>query len=142
MPMRLTGWGGAAICVVAMMATPIAQRGAGDGEWRAHGGDLGSTKYAPLDQINRDNVSRLRIAWRRPGLDASITSKAPGLTFAGDFRSTPLMIRGVLYAANGIGTIRPSGLTMAFVPLPSDRAELNTYPLELLMARAMPVAAE
>ncbi|MCD2173604.1 metallophosphoesterase family protein [Rhizobium sp. C4] len=49
------------------------------------------------------------------------------------------MVRG---ASFGIGTIRPSGLTMAFVPLPSDRAELNTYPLELLLARAMPVAAE
>ena len=49
------------------------------------------------------------------------------------------MVRG---ASFGIGTIRPSGLTMAFVPLPSDRAELNTYPLEMLMARAVPVAAE
>lgn len=49
------------------------------------------------------------------------------------------MVRG---ASFGIGTIRPSGLTMAFVPLPSDRAELNTYPLEMLLARAMPVAAE
>ncbi|MEQ1406389.1 metallophosphoesterase [Neorhizobium sp. Rsf11] len=49
------------------------------------------------------------------------------------------MVRG---ASFGIGTIRSSGLTMAFVPLPSDRAELNTYPLEMLMARATPVAAE
>jgi 3',5'-cyclic AMP phosphodiesterase CpdA len=49
------------------------------------------------------------------------------------------MVRGVSF---GIGTIRPSGLTVAFVPLPSDRAELNTYPLKLLMERAMPVAAE
>ena len=49
------------------------------------------------------------------------------------------MVRG---ASFGIGTIRPSGLTMAFVPLPSDRAELNIYPLKMLLERAAPVAAE
>ena len=46
------------------------------------------------------------------------------------------MVRGASFA---IGTIRTSGLTIAFVPLPADRAELNVYPLELLRQRAMPV---
>jgi 3',5'-cyclic AMP phosphodiesterase CpdA len=46
------------------------------------------------------------------------------------------MVRGSSFA---IGTIRRSGLTVAFVPLPADRAELNVYPLELLRQRAMPV---
>ena len=42
-----------------------AQSGADDGEWRYYGGDAGSTRYAPLDQIDRDNVGRsLEIAWR------------------------------------------------------------------------------
>ena len=47
-------------------ATPVltAQQGARGGEWRWHSGDLGSTKYSPLEQINRENVSQLRIAWR------------------------------------------------------------------------------
>lgn len=51
------------------------------------------------------------------------------------------MVRGSSFA---IGTIRPSGLTVSFIPLPTDRAELNTYPLELLRQRAaaVPVAAE
>lgn len=49
------------------------------------------------------------------------------------------MVRG---ASFGIGTIRPSGLTMAFVPLPSDRAELNIYPLSMLLERAVPVTVE
>ena len=40
------------------------QSGAKNGEWRSYGGDAGSTKYSPLDQINRDNVKNLRIAWR------------------------------------------------------------------------------
>lgn len=51
------------------------------------------------------------------------------------------MVRGSSFA---IGTIRKSGLSVAFVPLPTDRAELNVYPLELLRQRAaaVPVAAE
>ena len=34
------------------------------GEWRFYGADGGSTKYSALDQINRDNVKDLKIAWR------------------------------------------------------------------------------
>ena len=48
-------------------ATPAqSQTGATDGEWRAYGGDIGATKYAALDQIDKANVADLRIAWRRP----------------------------------------------------------------------------
>lgn len=54
----------------------------------------------------------------------------------------PDLLRMVRGASFGIGTIRKSGLTVAFVPLPSDRAELVSYPLEMLLARAMPIAAE
>ena len=35
-----------------------------DTEWRAYAGDLASTRYAPLDQINADNFSKLELAWR------------------------------------------------------------------------------
>ena len=34
------------------------------GEWRAYAGEPGSTKYSPLDQINKENAKTLRIAWR------------------------------------------------------------------------------
>src|SRR5262245_33307390 len=33
-------------------------------EWKYYGADAGGTKYSPLDQINKDNVKDLRIAWR------------------------------------------------------------------------------
>lgn len=46
------------------------------------------------------------------------------------------MVRGSSFA---IGTIRESGLTVSFVPQPSDRSELNIYPLELLRQHAAPV---
>lgn len=51
----------------------------------------------------------------------------------------PDVLRMVRGSSFGLGTIRKSGLTMAFVPLPSDRTELNVYPLELLRQRAAPV---
>lgn len=86
-------------------AIGIAQQGAAGGEWRWYSGDLGSTKYAPLDQINKDNVARLQIAWRRPAVDGSLVKRKPDLSFSRDFRATPLMINGVLYSPNGIGLV-------------------------------------
>ena len=89
-------------------ALAVAQQGARGGEWRSHGGDPASTKYAPLDQINKDNVSRLRIAWRRPAVDPSFAANVaggPAISYSHDFHATPLMIDGVLYGSNGIGLI-------------------------------------
>lgn len=71
-----------------------AQSGAANGEWRTYGGDLGSTRYAPLDQINAANFSKLQPAWR---------FKTDTLGARPDFnlQTTPLMINGVLYATAG-----------------------------------------
>ena len=88
------------------MATPAqGQHGAHDGQWRSYSGDLGSTKYAALDQIDRDNVQNLRIAWRRPAVDARLMLQDPDLEFSNNFRPTPLMVNGVLYSPNGVGLV-------------------------------------
>ena len=107
-------------CLVTMVfaaSSAHAQQGARNGEWRYHGGDLGSSKYAPLDQINKDNVSRLRILWRRPAIDASLRKPA---IYSHDFHSTPIMVGGVLYASNGIGLVEAfnpaTGATIRFWP--------------------------
>ena len=76
-----------------------------NGEWRSYSGDQGSTKYAPLDQINRTNVKNLRIAWRRPAVDPLLSGKDPKLQVPNNFRATPLMIGGVLYSPNGVGLV-------------------------------------
>ena len=47
------------------------------GEWRHYSGDNGAKKYAPLDQINRANVTQLRIAWRRPQVSANSSRPIP-----------------------------------------------------------------
>jgi len=76
-----------------------------DGEWRSYHGDRASTKYTPLDQINRDNVSQVRVLWRRPGVAPKITAAEPDLNPFYNFRSSPLMVDGVLYASNAVGLI-------------------------------------
>ena len=50
--------------VIVSGAAPLAQSGARNGEWSTYGGDLGHTRYAPLDQIDADNFSQLEVAFR------------------------------------------------------------------------------
>jgi quinoprotein glucose dehydrogenase len=64
-------------------------------EWLNNRGDLASTSYSPLGLINRDNVSKLRIAWRWK-------SDNFGATPEFYYRVTPLMADGVLYTTAGI----------------------------------------
>jgi quinoprotein glucose dehydrogenase len=68
--------------------------GAANGEWTTYGGDLASTRYAPLDQINRANFSKLEVAWR-------FKADNLGPTLETNFQSTPLMVGGVLYTTAG-----------------------------------------
>ena len=56
----------------------VAQQGApANGEWPTYGGDLGGTKYSPLDQIDRSNFESLAIAWRWQSADASLSIDTP-----------------------------------------------------------------
>ncbi|MFN6980178.1 MAG: metallophosphoesterase [Gemmobacter sp.] len=58
-----------------------------------------------------------------------------GLHAATDILDTE-NLRMLRAGAFGFGTVRASGLTMAVIPLPSDRAELFRYPMAALRARA------
>ncbi len=82
------------MAVLSARGAADAQSGAGDGQWRYYGGDAGSTRYAPLDQINPDNVADLEIAWRWQAANFG-----PQPEF--NYRTTPLMVDGVLYATAG-----------------------------------------
>jgi quinoprotein glucose dehydrogenase len=75
-------------------------------EWRYFGADKAFTRYSPLDQITRDNVSKLRIAWRKPAVDPKMKEAYPELKVSGNLRSTPIFVNGILYAPNGVGLLR------------------------------------
>jgi glucose dehydrogenase len=74
-------------------------------EWRYFGGDHAFTRYSPLDQINRDNVKNLRIAWRRPATTESLTQAFPDLRVNAYLRATPIIVDGVLYTQNAHGLV-------------------------------------
>src|ERR1700757_4933600 len=63
-------------------------------EWKTYAGDLASTHYSPLDEINASNFSKLEIAWR---LKTDALGPRPEYKLEG----TPLMARGVLYTTGG-----------------------------------------
>ena len=83
-----------ATAVISMAAALSGQSGTRNGEWTTYGGDLGSTKYAPLDQITAANFSSLEIAWR-----FKVDNLGPRPEF--NLQSTPLMVKGVLYSTGG-----------------------------------------
>src|SRR5438128_2362404 len=70
------------------------QSGTRNGEWTTYGADLGNTRYAPLDQINAGNFSKLEIAWR-----FKTDSLGPRPEY--QFESTPLMVHGIVYSTAG-----------------------------------------
>jgi quinoprotein glucose dehydrogenase len=74
-------------------------------EWRQYGGSQGFDRYSPLDLINRGNIQGLRVLWTRPALDSSLTQQFPDLTAGAYFRSTPIMVEGILYAPDGVGLV-------------------------------------
>ena len=64
------------------------------GEWPTYGGDLASTRYSALDQINADNFNKLQLAFR-----FKTDNLGPRPEF--QFQGTPLMVNGVLYVTAG-----------------------------------------
>lgn len=63
-------------------------------EWRYYAGDAGGQKYSKLKQINRGNVSKLKVAWEFHTGDVSDGKEFP---VRSAFETTPLMVDGVLY---------------------------------------------
>ena len=98
---RLTRTAVAAALVGALALQGVAS-GASDGQWRMYSADNAATKYSPLDQINKANVGRLKVAWRRPHTPPDIPL-SPARRPNNNFRSTPILVDGVLYASNGLG---------------------------------------
>ncbi|MBI2422433.1 MAG: PQQ-binding-like beta-propeller repeat protein [Candidatus Hydrogenedentes bacterium] len=79
-----------------LLVAAVGWAGSDGTSWPTYNGDLGSTKYAPLDQINKDNVSQLTLAWQWDSPENALAAKDRRLmTFAHE--ATPLMADGVLY---------------------------------------------
>ena len=84
-------------------AALLAAASGNDGDWPVYGHDSGGTKYSPLDQINRQNVTRLQAAWTFHTGDMYDPKGRGGKKSA--FESTPLFIDGVLYVTTPFGRL-------------------------------------
>lgn len=63
-------------------------------EWRSYGGDPGGSRYSKLKEINKSNVSTLKLAWTYHAGDYSDGSEYSAKSA---FETTPLVINGVMY---------------------------------------------
>ena len=94
-PTRLKAFASLLLLLPFLIPQPsAAQHGTPGADWLFYGGDAGSTKYSPLDQINAENVHELEIVWR---WKANNFGPRPDY----NWEVTPLAVDGVLYATAG-----------------------------------------
>ncbi len=92
---------GLAICS-ASAAPPGRQSDDDESQWGSYGGDPGGNRHAPLQQINRQNVRQLEIAWTyRTGELGADFARAENLTF----EATPILVRGSLYLSTATNIV-------------------------------------
>lgn len=86
------------VAATAVVTLANVARSQSAGEWTAYGRDAFGSRFSPLTQITRENVSRLEVAWtyRTGEMDAQ-TRQPPKL------EATPLMVDGTLYLSTPFG---------------------------------------
>jgi len=82
------------LVLVLLLITPSLAADQSSVEWPYYGNDQGGQRYSPLDQINRGNVSNLKIAWVYHTGDVSSGDLGPSKT---GFENTPIVIDGTMY---------------------------------------------
>ena len=92
-----------------------AQYGTKSGDWPSYGGDTGSTKYSPLNQITVENFEQLEVAWTWTSIDADLDLEAiqeiNDAVRINNFQGTPLKVGNKLFiitALNQIAAINPT----------------------------------
>ena len=85
---------------IALLVSSGAAAGANSADWPNVGNDKGGMRYSTLDQINRENVKRLQVAWTYHTGD----SLAAGETI----ECTPIVVDGVMYVTTGRSRWSPS----------------------------------
>src|SRR5437868_15094440 len=84
-------WRALFLCTVA-----LAKAAAADQDWANVGGDKGHQRYSNLDQINRNNVATLQVAWTFHASDAGTATT---------IECTPLVIGGVMYSTTAFSKV-------------------------------------
>jgi len=84
----------ALVGVLCCCAGALGAQNAGSAEWPNYGNDPGGMRYSPLTQIDRKNVSKLKVAWV---FHTGETSDGSGDRRRSGFETTPILVDGTLY---------------------------------------------
>jgi quinoprotein glucose dehydrogenase len=91
------------LALICISPSTLAQSTSDIVDWPNFGNDLASTRYSPLAQIDQDTVDDLEVAWRWTVPDAEIIQQTN--VRSGQFKATPIMVRGVLYTSTPMNQI-------------------------------------
>jgi quinoprotein glucose dehydrogenase len=83
-------------CLLSIAAAANAQAASDRGSWSVYGGGPDNIHYSTLDQINRDNVHSLQVAWTFDSGDQHPKS---------EMECNPIVVDGVLYATTPNGDV-------------------------------------
>mgnify|MGYP001061736915 CR=1 FL=1 len=108
MQSRRYAFGGLLLVIALWPLVGSGQNGMSSGQWRAYSADEGSTRYSSLDQISKENVKNLQVAW---------TWKFDNFG-GGTSDTTPIMVNGVLYFTVGprrnVSSSKPAPAAIAY----------------------------
>ncbi len=98
---RLFGLAGAVVLAggIAMGGAPV---GPSADDWPVYGHDTSSSRYSPLTDITRENVSQLKVAWTYHTGDIS---DGKGQRRRSGFETTPIVVDGTLYLTTGFNRV-------------------------------------
>jgi alcohol dehydrogenase (cytochrome c) len=79
----------------------LLKAGSDSGNWLTHHRDYSAQRFSPLNQINRDNVKNLHVAWtlQLGGVEGG------GIWSHGGLEGTPIVQNGFMYVTDGWGTV-------------------------------------
>src|SRR5258707_1200968 len=80
--------------LLAIGVSLFAATGGSTADWPTYGNDPGGMRYSPLAQIDRDNVSKLRVVWTYHTGDVADGSQTP---VRSAFEATPIVVDHTMY---------------------------------------------
>jgi quinoprotein glucose dehydrogenase len=91
-----------ACALLTWAAIPSPTDTSSDDSWPFYGHDAGGMRYSRLTQINRTNVSQLKLAWT---FHTGDISEGSGRRKRSGFETTPLLVDGTLYLTTAFNRI-------------------------------------
>ena len=93
---------GGARSVAVAPAAPATSTPSTAAEWTAYGGDALGARYSALDEIDRDNVGRLAVAWTYRTGEMQPERRTVANT---SFEATPLVVDGTMFLSTPLGKV-------------------------------------